>query len=116
SKLLNIHQNITKNLKDTPVTQTLPATTSSDIESELLVKCRRSEETNQHNNNNYKSETNKTIFTKHDQEEPEKPAKKNKSQKNCVHNQTKIKELPIRSTRNAKNLQYSTVDIESDEK
>ncbi|CAG8545607.1 12889_t:CDS:2, partial [Racocetra persica] len=115
SKLLNIHQNITKNLKDTPVTQTPPATTSSDIEGKLSVKRRRSEKTNQPINNNYKSETNKTIFTKPGQEEHEKPTKKNKSQKNHIHNQTKTKECPVRSTCNAKNPQYSTVDIESDE-
>ncbi|CAG8572136.1 20490_t:CDS:2 [Dentiscutata erythropus] len=120
SKLLNIYQNITKNLKDTSVTQTPPATTSSDIESESSVKHRRSKETEQPidmefaNTNDYKSETNKTIFTKPDQKESEKPTKKNKSQKNTVRNQTKSKKCPIRSKCNTKNPQYSTIVIKSD--
>ncbi|CAG8676701.1 4375_t:CDS:2, partial [Cetraspora pellucida] len=83
SKLLHVHQNVTRNLKDTPVLQTPPMTTSSDIESEPLVKRKRSKEADQlidmefpDINNGYRSETNKTSYNVPDQEELEKPVKK----------------------------------------
>jgi len=99
SKLLQIHQSVTKNLKDTPIIQTSQITASSDIECESSVKRKKFEEADQlideefTNINNYKSD-----------QELKKPTKKNKSQKNPTQNQTKNKERPIRTTRTKNHL------------
>ncbi|CAG8498470.1 27471_t:CDS:2 [Dentiscutata erythropus] len=121
TKLLNIYQNITKNLKDTPITQTLLLTTSSNIKNETLVKYKRSKEIDQPinieftNANNYKFEANEANSTKINQEVPEKPIKKNKSKKNSAYNQ--IKEHLIRTTCGSKKSLYATVeDFESNKK
>ncbi|RIB01469.1 hypothetical protein C2G38_2127542 [Gigaspora rosea] len=91
SRLLQIHQNITKNLKEAPIIQTPSLTTSSDIESEPSVKRKRSEEIDQlidvdfiNTNDNYKSETIEanSVKTKH----------------------------PIRTTRGPKKSRHTTVE------
>ncbi|CAG8781584.1 4586_t:CDS:1 [Racocetra fulgida] len=108
SKLLHIHQSITKNSKDAPIIQTSPITISSDIECEPSAKRRRSNQSDQlideefANNNDSKS----------DQEDPKKPSKKSKSQKNHTPNRTKNKERPIRTTR-TKNPHYLDIDNDS---
>ncbi|RIB29675.1 hypothetical protein C2G38_2056234, partial [Gigaspora rosea] len=119
-RLLQIHQNITKNLKKAPVIQTPSLTTLSDIESEPPVKRKRSEEIDQlidvnftNTNDNYKSETIKANSVKTSQEKPEKPIKNPKSIKNSTS--PLIKERPIRTTRGPKKSCHMTVeDAESD--
>ncbi|CAG8690747.1 18495_t:CDS:1, partial [Racocetra fulgida] len=116
-KLLNVHQNITKNLKETPIIQTPPLATSSHIEPS--VKRKRSEETDKvidldftDTIDDHKSETNEADPIKTDQEESEKLIKKNKSQKNYTH--TQIKERPIRTKRGPKKSCHTTVeDVDS---
>ncbi|KAF0340112.1 hypothetical protein F8M41_016323 [Gigaspora margarita] len=120
SRLLQIHQNISKNLKEAPIIQTPSLTTSSDIESETSVKHKRSEEIDQlidvdfiGTNDNYNSETIKAISVKTNQKKPEKPIKKPKSLKNSTR--SPIKERPIRTTRSPKKSRHTTIeDAESD--
>ncbi|CAG8636908.1 hypothetical protein C2G38_2100415 [Gigaspora rosea] len=120
SRLLQIHQNITKNLKEAPVIQTSSLTTSSDIESESSVKRKRSEEIDQlidvdfiNTNDNYKSETIKANSVKTNQEKLENPIKKPKLLKNSTR--PPIKECPIRTTRSSKKSCHTTIeDAESD--
>ncbi|CAG8728193.1 18417_t:CDS:2 [Gigaspora rosea] len=119
-RLLQIHKNITKNLKKAPVIQTPSLTTSSDIESEPFVKRKRFEEIDQlidvdfiNTNDNYKSETLEANSVKTSQEKPEKPIKKPKSIKNSTR--PPIKERPIRTTCGPKKSRHTTVeDAESD--
>ncbi|CAG8674062.1 17019_t:CDS:1 [Cetraspora pellucida] len=94
SKLLNIHQNIIKNSRDTLTVQSLPP---SNIGSTFLTKCKRTDITDNaivdadfatsvdHNLKNTK------ISLESDQEESEKITKNNKLQK-------KTKQLLIRSS------------------
>ncbi|RIB29528.1 hypothetical protein C2G38_2056485, partial [Gigaspora rosea] len=120
-KLLSIHQNITKNLKEIPVIQTPTLNASSDVESVPSVKCKRSEETSElididfiNNNDDYKSETNEASSIKADQEETEDLVKKNKSQKKSTC--TQIKERPIRTTRSPKKSYHMTVEDDKSDK
>ncbi|CAG8850544.1 36976_t:CDS:2, partial [Gigaspora margarita] len=83
SRLLHIHQNITKNLKDTPIIQTPSLTTSIGIESEPSGNHKKSEEIDQlidldfiNTNFDCKSETNESNSVRNNQREPEKPTKK----------------------------------------
>ncbi|CAG8837413.1 37499_t:CDS:1, partial [Gigaspora margarita] len=119
-KLLNIHQNITKNLKETPIIQTLSLIASSGVKSVPSVKCKSSEETSElidvdfiNNNDNYKSETNEVNSIKTDQEKPKNLIKKKQITKKSTH--TQIKEHPIRTTYGPKKSCHTTVeDVKSD--
>ncbi|CAG8803056.1 2231_t:CDS:1, partial [Gigaspora margarita] len=93
SKLLQIYQSVTKNLKDIPVIQISPITALNDIEYEFS-KRKRSEEVDQLIDEEFTN----INDCKSDQKELKKPTKKNKSQKNPTQNQTKNKEHSIRTT------------------
>ncbi|CAG8627646.1 1479_t:CDS:2 [Cetraspora pellucida] len=86
SKFLHVHQNITKNSKDAPITQ-IPLLTLTDIKSEASIKHKRSEESDQFidvkftNINNNRLEANETNLIEPNQE-LEKLIKKNRLQKN----------------------------------
>ncbi|CAG8813304.1 18234_t:CDS:1, partial [Racocetra fulgida] len=89
-KLLNVHQNITKNSKETPIIQTPLLATSNEIENKPSVKRKRSEEIDldfTDTIDDHKSETNEANPVKTDQEESKKLIKKNKSQKNYTRTQ-----------------------------
>ncbi|CAG8618392.1 17716_t:CDS:2, partial [Cetraspora pellucida] len=96
SKLLHIHQNITKNSKDIPTIQTPPLTTSSDIESGPSVKRRRSEEIDPFTDAE-PAVTTEINSVDHDQEELEKPIKKNKSKQTSTQNQIKNKQQELKN-------------------
>ncbi|KAF0428724.1 hypothetical protein F8M41_005834 [Gigaspora margarita] len=83
SRILHIHQNITKNLKETPIIQIPSLMTSSEIERKPSEKCKRSKEINQlidldfiNTNFDCKSETNESYSIRTNQREPKKPVKK----------------------------------------
>ncbi|CAG8474454.1 23424_t:CDS:2 [Gigaspora rosea] len=109
SKLLNIHQNISKNLKS------MPSTDSSNIEYEPSSKHQKLKETDKSIENPSEMENAETIdveFTNATGSETKeanfvkskKTSKNNKTQKYNTQNQRKGKERPVRTTRGAKPL------------